>query len=408
MKYRLSLLTIFLLSTKLLFADRDEFLYYNRFNPYASVYNSLNSLENPAAFGLLEDTQLSLFYLESFAIDSRFYGAVLEFDNLGFGINYNDNELIDYLRYSFPVGFRVGDYMLMGVGLSIYDPIKPRYGISWDWYAGAYFMPARFLNISVSGQNLGQPSVGDISIRRRLNLGIGIKPFSEAVELYGDFSFIEHDRDIPNRYAVALNPVKGLRFFFGINEDKDMFGGINMDLTKFGVAFLGGYSDEMSRFDGKGFSFRFSKGNYEEMFTLSKQIVVIKIDNEIIDGKKEDIFGLKKRNRSLIDVLNDINSATYDNSVSGMILYLSDVNLSLASAEEIREAITYFRLKGKKVVSFLESADDISYFIANSADRIVINEGGSLYLKGGATKNLYLKNFFEKIGVRFDVVAAGE
>lgn len=401
-------LILILLSTQLLFADKEEFYYYNRFNPYASVYNSLSSLENPAIFGLLEDTQFSLFYQELFQLDSKYYGAALELGNVGFGISYNDNDLIDFLKYMVPVGFKAGDYMLMGVGLSLYDPIAPKYKSSWDWYAGAYFMPARFLNISVVGQNLGQPAVGDISIRRRLNLGIGIKPFSEALEMYGDFSFIEHNKEMPHRYMIAINPVKGMRLFFGINDEKDMFGGLNLDFMKFGVAFSGSYSDKESRFDGKGFAFRFSKNNYEELFTLSRQIVMVRLDNEIYDGKREDLLGIRKKGKSLIEVLNNFNAAMYDNSVAGMIVYISDLNISLAAAEEIREAILEFRKRGKKVVVFLESADDISYFIATGADRIVINEGGSLYLKGGASKNLYLKNFFEKIGVRFDVVSAGE
>ncbi len=400
------LLSLFLL--KNLYAEKDEFSYYNKFNPYASVYNSLSALDNPAIFGFLRDNQFTLFYQESFSLDSRFYGSVIEVENAGLGINYNDNNLVDYLRYSLPVGFRAGDYMLMGVGLALYDPVEPRFGLAWDWYAGAYFMPARFLNISVVGQNLGQPSVGNIPVPRRVNLGIGIKPFSEALELYGDFSFIEHNRDIPNRYFVALNPVRGLRLFFGINEEKDMYGGMNLDLTKFGFAFSGSYSDSEGGFDGKGFSFRYSKNNYEELFTVSKQVIVVRLDSTVSDGLKEDFLGLRKKGRSLVDVLNDINSAANDNSVAGMILYIADIDIPAGVAGEIKRAVSSFRGKGKRVVAFMESGDDITYYLASEADKIVINEGGSLILKGSASGGLYFRNFFEKIGLRFDVVAAGE
>ncbi|MCX7958456.1 MAG: signal peptide peptidase SppA [Deltaproteobacteria bacterium] len=408
MKNMVFYLIIFSLMFQSLYAERDEFPFYNRFNPYASVYNSLSALDNPAVLGFLRDNQFSLFYQESYSLDSKYYGSVIEFGNLGIGVNYSNNKYMDYLKYSLPVGFRAGDYMLMGFGLSVYDPIEPRFDISWDWYAGAYFMPARFLNISVVGQNLGQPSVGNLPVMRRVNLGLGIKPFSEALELYGDFSYIEHGREIPNRYFVALNPVKGLRLFFGINEDRDMYGGMNLDLTKFGFGFSGGYSDSENGFDGKGFTFRYSGNNYEELFTVSKQIVVVRLDSTVSEGVKEDFLGLRKKGRSLLDVVNDISSATSDNSVAGMYLYISDINISAGSAGEIRRALTSFRNRGKKVVAFLESGDDITYYIANSADSIVINEGGSLILKGGAVHGLYFRNFFEKIGLRFDVVAAGE
>lgn len=391
-----------------LYAGKDEFLYYNKFNPYASVYNSLNALDNPAIFGFLKDYQFSLFYQESFTFDSKFYGSVIEFGNIGLGVNYIDNNFMDFIKYSVPIGFRAGDYMLMGLGLSLYDPIEPRYKSAWDWYTGAYFMPARFINISVVGQNLGQPSVGYVPVPRRFNLGLGIKPFSENIELYGDFSFIEHKREIPNRYFVSINPIKGLRVFLGINEDRDFYGGANFDFTKFGFAFLGGYSQEAERFDGKGFAFRYSKSNYEELFALSQQVIVIRLDSSVIDGIKEDFLGISKKGKSLIEVLNDISSATYDNSVVGMILYISDINISLGAAGELRKAIKCFKNEGKKVLAFLESGDDVTYYIANSADTIIMNEGASLILKGGASYGLYFKNLFERIGIRFDIIAAGE
>ncbi|MCX7944290.1 MAG: signal peptide peptidase SppA [Deltaproteobacteria bacterium] len=407
MKKKVFLLIISIFCREI-YADRDEFLYYNKFNPYASVYNSLSALDNPAIFGYLQDNQFTFFYQESFSNESKFYGSVVEIKNFGLGINYIDSNFVDFLKYSVPFGFRVGDYMVMGVGFSIFDPIEPKYDLSFDWYAGTYFMPARFLNISVVGQNLGQPSVGDIKLPRRLNLGLGIKPFSDLFELYGDFSFIEHNKDIPNRYFVAINPVKGLRLYYGINEEKDMYGGINLDLAKFGFSFLGSYSDKDRDFDGKGIAFRYSKNSYEELFALSQEVILIRLDNTVIDGVREDMFGLRKKSRSVLDIINIIRSAANDSVVSGLILYVSDIDISLGAAGDIRRALSEFKSRGKTVVAFLESGDDKTYYIANIADKIILNEGGSIYLKGAASIGLYFRNLFEKIGLRFDVVAAGE
>lgn len=381
---------------------------YNRFNPYASTYNSLGALENPSILGYLDDRQFTLFYNESISMDSKNIGSVIEFGNFGLGINYFDNESAEFLKYSLPIGFRASDYMLMGFGLSLLDPIKPEYGCAWDWYAGAMFLPARFLNISVSGQHLGQPSVQGIPLRRRVNLGIGLKPFSEVVEFYGDFSFVEHSKDIANRYLVALNPINGMRLFFGITDDKDMYGGINLDLTRFGFSFMGNYSDEKSGYDGKGFAFRYSDKHYEELLTLTRHIILLRLDDSVKDGVEEDFFGLQKKSRSVVDIVRDIRYAARDSNVAGVILYVGDIHLSVSAIEEIRGALTFFKKFDKKVIVFLENGDDISYFLATCGDRIVINEGGSLYLKGASSQMLFFKNFFEKIGLRFDVVAAGE
>jgi len=398
---------IFICGISVVYGDESLNLY-NRFNPYASTYNALGALENPSILGYLDDRQFTLFYNESISMGSKNIGSVIEFGNFGFGVSYFDSSDVEFLRYSIPLGFRAGDYMLMGLGLSLFDPVKPEYGFAWDWYAGAIFIPARFLNISVFGQHLGQPSVQGIPLKRRVNLGVGLKPFSELLELYGDFSFVEHGVDPANRYLIALNPFSGMRIFFGITGDKDMYGGINLDFTRFGASFMGNYSGEKSGYDGKGFAIRYSKKHYDELLTLSKQVILIRLDNTVKDGVEEDIFGLKKKSRSAVDIIRDIKYAAKDSGVAGMILYIGDIHLSLSVIEEIREAVRYFRESGKKVLVFLESGDDISYFLATIGDRIVMNEGGSLYLKGASSQMLYFKNFFEKIGLRFDVVAAGE
>lgn len=404
---KLLLITVISSFSVALYAEVD-LLYYNRFNPYASTYNSLSVLENPAIFGLLNDNQFSLYYLESYNLNSKYCGSVLEFGKFGLGINYYDTDKGEFLRYSLPFGFRAGDYMLVGAGLSLFDPIDVDYSVAWDWYVGAYFFPVRFLSISVMGQNLGQPSIYNTPLRRRMNLGVGIKPFSEMLEIYADFSFVEHHEDVANRYVISLNPLKGMRLFYGITDNKDMYGGINLDLTRFGVGFVGGYSDIRSGYDGKGFQFRYSARRYEELFTVLRQVIVVRLDDTISDSVREDIFGINKQNRSVLDIINDIKFASKDNSVTGMVLYISNPSISLADAYEIREAIQHFRGLSKRVIAFMEMGDDLSYFIANAADKIILNEGGSLYLKGVSSQMLFFRGFLEKIGVKFDVVSVGE
>jgi len=75
----------------------------------------------------------------------------------------------------------------------------------------------------------------------------------------------------------------------------------------------------------------------------------------------------------------------------------------LAGAQELREAIDRIHRKGKKVYVHADAYNDSLGFqgwIA-AADRVSMSPTGSLGLSAGGSRRLYLKGFFDKIGVRF-------
>jgi len=75
----------------------------------------------------------------------------------------------------------------------------------------------------------------------------------------------------------------------------------------------------------------------------------------------------------------------------------------LGGSDELRAAIKRLRAAGKRVYIHADNYEDSIAFqgwIA-SADRVSIDPNGVLILTAGGSKRLYLKEFFDKIGVRF-------
>jgi protease-4 len=75
----------------------------------------------------------------------------------------------------------------------------------------------------------------------------------------------------------------------------------------------------------------------------------------------------------------------------------------LAGAQELRAALDRLQKAGKKVYVHADSYNDSLGFqgwIA-AADRVALNPTGSLWLTAGGSRRLYLKGFFDKIGVKF-------
>ena len=76
--------------------------------------------------------------------------------------------------------------------------------------------------------------------------------------------------------------------------------------------------------------------------------------------------------------------------------------------QELRDAVTDFRLSGKPVFAYLEYADDRNYYLATAADRILLMPSATLDLNGVATYALFLRGTFDKFGVVPDMHHIGE
>jgi protease IV len=78
-----------------------------------------------------------------------------------------------------------------------------------------------------------------------------------------------------------------------------------------------------------------------------------------------------------------------------------------AWAQELRDAVQYLRLHGKRVLCHLEDADGSSLYVCSAADRILVNPAGGLRFAGLKLRHLYFASLLEKIGVRADFVRIG-
>ncbi len=79
-----------------------------------------------------------------------------------------------------------------------------------------------------------------------------------------------------------------------------------------------------------------------------------------------------------------------------------------ARTQELRDAISYLRAKGKKVICHLDDAGGPELYLCSAADRILIHPAGSIRYSGMSSTQFYFKGLFEKLGVRADFVRIGE
>ena len=100
-----------------------------------------------------------------------------------------------------------------------------------------------------------------------------------------------------------------------------------------------------------------------------------------------------------LELLRVIERAGKDNRISGIILNISSYDAEQETAWELRNALEKFKTSGKKVCAFLSAANLDLYCLATVADRIVMDEQGTLMLTGYTWSRGYVRNTLEKLGI---------
>lgn len=81
---------------------------------------------------------------------------------------------------------------------------------------------------------------------------------------------------------------------------------------------------------------------------------------------------------------------------------------SLAQAQELRDAIRYLRLRGKRVLCHLDDGRGTTLYVCAMANRIVVQPATTLRFAGLRTRHFYYQDLLSKLGIRADFVRIGE
>jgi len=107
---------------------------------------------------------------------------------------------------------------------------------------------------------------------------------------------------------------------------------------------------------------------------------------------------------SLIDTLTAVRKAAEDPKILGIFIDQSELNLSYAQVEELRNELILFKNTGKKVWVWSDSYGEYmsgtkSYYLASAADKIFLQPAGFVTFNGISSTSPFLKNLLEKIKV---------
>ena len=144
-----------------------------------------------------------------------------------------------------------------------------------------------------------------------------------------------------------------------------------------------------------------------------KKLSIKKVKTVVFDVKKvkEDVAipAVKGKDESAYyEILQGLHDIAEDKNIKKVIIDVDKLNLTLAQMEEISKIFDKIR-KNKEVVAIGTLFDESRYRQALFADKIYMfdTRQSSIIFRGYLHKELYLKSFLEKFGVRMNVLHIG-
>lgn len=158
-----------------------------------------------------------------------------------------------------------------------------------------------------------------------------------------------------------------------------------------------------------------SMASFSEEITVVKPNTVLhlKLDQSIVDRSPKNPFSSSsfsgfKTSPGLNDYLDNIDKASKDPNIQGILIEPMLIPAGLSTLSEIREALEKFRESGKFVISYSENYFQTSYYLATVADKVYLNPEGMFEFKGLTARAVFLKGMLEKLNIEPQVISYGK
>jgi protease-4 len=130
-------------------------------------------------------------------------------------------------------------------------------------------------------------------------------------------------------------------------------------------------------------------------------------EEDLVFGSFLDPLG-GDNSAGLANLKKAIAEAKTNENIKGIYLNAGLFGAGQAGLLELREALQDFKESGKFIIAYDEAYSEGGYFLASVADEIYLNPLGGIDFNGFSSEGIFLKGFFEKVGIKPEVFRVGE
>ena len=135
-------------------------------------------------------------------------------------------------------------------------------------------------------------------------------------------------------------------------------------------------------------------------------LLELDLSHPLVEDEPDDPIGkLRSRGKPrLRPVLKALHEAGDDDRVVGLVAKVGDTSMSLAHAQEIRDAVVAFAASSKPTVAWADTFGEsgngsIPYFLASGFGEVWLQPTGELNLMGVAAEVTFVRGALDKLGV---------
>ncbi|MEO0270578.1 MAG: signal peptide peptidase SppA [candidate division WOR-3 bacterium] len=366
--------------------------FFYHFSPSLST-RSKSILNNPAGLSFEKGTEFFYSLKEerfSYFEREKFYHLFgMSMENFGFSFALLDKNKI----YKMGTGIPLSEKLSFGISYTFGD-IEKYYTL------GLMARPFSFLSLGAKGDFFKSEN--------EYLMGFALKPLTDRLTFSADMK-IKGDSIYSYFFSFSMEPVSGLIFNSKIEtsskfykEGTRYFFGLELSFGQGLLSYSMDKEDEI-----RNYTFLTSKEFYPKFFSYKNRWLNIRLKDEYSEEREEIGFLRLKLKPSFYDLLKTFERVYEDKEIEGVIIHFENPYFSPAQAEELRRLIKKISEK-KHTVAYGENLDERNYYIASACDKIIIPNEGSIILTGPYVEKIYLKKFFEKIGIKAQIERIAE
>ncbi len=136
-------------------------------------------------------------------------------------------------------------------------------------------------------------------------------------------------------------------------------------------------------------------------------VLYLKLKGDLVDNEN---FSFDKNKKEIVfgKVYKTLNKAAEDDSISGVCIKFDDFQGGFSNILDLLDCLKKIKAKGKFITCYANHYTTKTYLLSSVADEIILPRQGSFNFSGFCSIQTYLKDFFDKIGVKYEVVRVGE
>ncbi|MFN3135713.1 MAG: signal peptide peptidase SppA, partial [Candidatus Kryptonium sp.] len=373
---------------------------------------------NPANMGFRHKTNFALYLSSSERLSLKNYDAGLFIQTMNFGFGAKNSKVNDSTSFliSYSTGFG-GKNFSLGVGFDHFKISGEKFKTSIN--VGVISRPFNFISVSIVAYNITGRYFQNTPLEKRYTSGIGIRPFGNDILTLSSDLIIKEKQKLKNfKFGAELKIVNGLNLYAILDNSKifsdkrTLIFGFSINLQNVGFKIFSDFENSNTRATASTF---YTQEIMNTFIYPVKRIAEVEIRGVIPDYKEQPSIFSKPR-KSVHDLIDEIEKAATDKDINGLLLkiypFTGEIKLYELEGltQELVEAVKKVKKAGKPVVAYLggEMAGVNELYLASVADKIVIAPECMIVGYGAVIDVSRLKSFFEKFGIEWDAMTAGE